>query len=225
MEPDREHADRPVGLGLWRGERDAGRLERRDATGSTRSRTRASRYDPSTDSWTALPNAQFPRYRAGGSCGFYKIGGSSAGFSPIGGSEKLSELDDCAEFTDVPWLSESPTSGTINPGGHTTVQVTVDTHGLIPGNVYQAITDVPHEQRPAPEPGGSGAADRAGVGAQLRRRRLHERRRRAVVGRSGVHSCQRGGVRPVTARRRRARARRSEGRLTTRSTRTRGSAR
>ena len=95
-------------------------------------------YDPSADSWTALPNAQFPRYRAGGSCGFYKIGGSSAGFSPSPDSERLSELEECAEFTDVPWLSESPTSGTIDPGGHTTVQVTVDTHGLIPGNVYQA---------------------------------------------------------------------------------------
>jgi N-acetylneuraminic acid mutarotase len=96
-------------------------------------------YDPSADSWTALPNAQFPRYRAGGSCGFYKVGGSSAGFSPSAESEKLSELDQCADFTDVPWLSESPTSGTIDPGGHTTVNVTVDTHGLIPGNVYQAI--------------------------------------------------------------------------------------
>jgi N-acetylneuraminic acid mutarotase len=95
-------------------------------------------YDPSADTWTALPNAQFPRYRAGGSCGFYKVGGSSAGFSPSADSEKLSELDDCTEFTDVPWLSETPTSGTVAPGGHTTVQVTVDTHGLIPGNVYQA---------------------------------------------------------------------------------------
>ncbi|HKB19782.1 MAG TPA: carboxypeptidase regulatory-like domain-containing protein [Gaiellaceae bacterium] len=95
-------------------------------------------YDPSADSWTALPNAQFARYRAGGSCGFYKVGGSSAGFSPSPDSERLSELEECAEFTDVPWLSESPTSGTIDPGGHTTVQVTVDTHGLIPGNVYQA---------------------------------------------------------------------------------------
>ncbi len=95
-------------------------------------------YDPSTNSWTALPNAQFPRYRAGGSCGFYKIGGSSAGFSPSPDSERLSELDECAEFTDVPWLSESPDSGTIQPGGHTDVHVTVDTHGLIPGNVYLA---------------------------------------------------------------------------------------
>jgi N-acetylneuraminic acid mutarotase len=94
-------------------------------------------YDPSADSWTALPNAQFPRYRAGGSCGFYKIGGSSGGFTPTPDSEKLSELDQCAEFTDVPWLSESPDNGTINPGGHTDVQVTVDTHGLSPG-IYQA---------------------------------------------------------------------------------------
>jgi Malectin domain/Carboxypeptidase regulatory-like domain/Kelch motif/Viral BACON domain len=96
-------------------------------------------YDPGADSWTALPNAQFARYRAGGSCGFYKIGGSTAGFSPTPDSEKLSELDQCAAFTDVPWLSESPTSGTIQPGGSTVVQVTVDTHGLAPGTTYNAI--------------------------------------------------------------------------------------
>jgi N-acetylneuraminic acid mutarotase len=96
-------------------------------------------YDPSADSWTALPNAQFARYRGGGSCGFYKIGGSSGGFTPTPDSEKLSELDQCAAFTDVPWLSESPTEGTINPGGHTDVQVTVDTHGLAPGDTFQAI--------------------------------------------------------------------------------------
>src|SRR5215831_13157172 len=94
-------------------------------------------YDPSADSWTALPNATFARYRAGGSCGFYKIGGSSGGFSPTPDSEKLSELDQCFAFTDVPWLSESPTSGTIDPGSHTDVQVTVDTTGLALG-VYKA---------------------------------------------------------------------------------------
>jgi N-acetylneuraminic acid mutarotase len=96
-------------------------------------------YDPSADTWTALPNAQFPRYRAGGSCGFYKVGGSSGGFTPTPESEKLSEFDQCEAFTDVPWLSESPTEGTIQPGGHTDVQVTVDTHGLAPGDTFQAI--------------------------------------------------------------------------------------
>jgi len=40
-------------------------------------------------------------------------------------------------FTDVPWLSESPTNGTIAPGAHTDVQVTVNTTGLATG-VYQA---------------------------------------------------------------------------------------
>jgi hypothetical protein len=96
-------------------------------------------YDPSADTWTALPNSQLPRYRAGGSCGFYKVGGSSGGFTPTPDSEKLSEFDQCEAFTDVPWLSESPTEGTINPGGHTNVQVTVDTHGLAPGDTFQAI--------------------------------------------------------------------------------------
>ena len=41
-------------------------------------------------------------------------------------------------FSDVPWLSEDPTEGTINPGGHTDIDVTVDTTGLAPGSVYQA---------------------------------------------------------------------------------------
>jgi N-acetylneuraminic acid mutarotase len=94
-------------------------------------------YDPSANSWTALPNATFPRYRAGGSCGFYKIGGSSGGFTPTPDSEKLSELDQCGAFTDVPWLSETPDNGTIEPGGHTDVHVTVDTTGMAPG-VYRA---------------------------------------------------------------------------------------
>jgi len=94
-------------------------------------------YDPSADSWTALPNSTVARYRAGGSCGFYKVGGSSGGFTPTPDSEKLSELDQCLAFTDVPWLSENPTSGTIDPGNHTDVQVTVDTTGLALG-VYKA---------------------------------------------------------------------------------------
>jgi N-acetylneuraminic acid mutarotase len=94
-------------------------------------------YDPSSNSWTALANSQLPRYRAGGSCGFYKIGGSSGGFTPTPDSEKLSELDQCGGPTDVPWLTENPTSGTVPPGGSQNVQVTVDTHGLTPG-VYKA---------------------------------------------------------------------------------------
>jgi subtilisin family serine protease len=40
-------------------------------------------------------------------------------------------------FSDVPWLSENPTSGTINPGASQNVAVRVDTTGMSPG-VYQA---------------------------------------------------------------------------------------
>jgi hypothetical protein len=40
-------------------------------------------------------------------------------------------------FSDVPWISESPDHGTIPAGGHTDVQVTVNTAGMSPG-VYQA---------------------------------------------------------------------------------------
>jgi Carboxypeptidase regulatory-like domain/Kelch motif len=81
-------------------------------------------YDPGTDSWSALPNAQFPRFRGAGSCGFYKLGGSSvAGFSPTRESERLSEFDQCG-VTDVPWLSEDPTTGTLAPGQSMNVLVT-----------------------------------------------------------------------------------------------------
>lgn len=79
-------------------------------------------YDPSSDSWAAIPNAQFPRYRAGGSCGFYKIGGSSGGFAPTSDSELLSGLTLCG-VVDVPWLAESPTTATLQPGQSVTVTI------------------------------------------------------------------------------------------------------
>jgi N-acetylneuraminic acid mutarotase len=81
-------------------------------------------YDPSQNTWAAMPNAQFPRYRAGGSCGFYKVGGSSAGFSPTPDSERLSDLTQCG-VTDVPWLAESPTTATLQPGQSFTVTLTL----------------------------------------------------------------------------------------------------
>jgi hypothetical protein len=41
-------------------------------------------------------------------------------------------------FSDVPWLSESPSSGSLDPGQTQEIDVTVDTTGLEPG-VYSAI--------------------------------------------------------------------------------------
>jgi N-acetylneuraminic acid mutarotase len=94
-------------------------------------------YDPSADSWTALPNAQFPRYRAGGSCGFYKIGGSSGGFNPTPDSELLSGLAQCG-LTDVPWLAENPTTATLQPGQ--SVKVTITLSATTAGKVTQPGT-------------------------------------------------------------------------------------
>ncbi len=36
-------------------------------------------------------------------------------------------------FSDVPWLSVSPTTGTVAAGAQKALTVTVDTHGLTPG--------------------------------------------------------------------------------------------
>ena len=41
-------------------------------------------------------------------------------------------------FSDVPWLTETPASGTLAVGASLAVQVTIDTHGLTPG-VYTAL--------------------------------------------------------------------------------------
>jgi N-acetylneuraminic acid mutarotase len=81
-------------------------------------------YDPTTNTWTSIPNAQFPRYRMGGSCGFYKVGGSSGGFSPTADSEVLSGMTQCGT-TDIPWMSENPTTATIAPGQSVSVTVTL----------------------------------------------------------------------------------------------------
>jgi len=42
-------------------------------------------------------------------------------------------------FSDVPWLSESPETGTVAPGETVTVTVTVDTTGLAPGAYLAAL--------------------------------------------------------------------------------------
>jgi N-acetylneuraminic acid mutarotase len=80
-------------------------------------------YDPSSDSWTALPNAQYPLYRGGGACGFYKVGGSPGLGGLAADSETLSGFTECG-VTDVPWLDESATTATLQPGQSVTIAVT-----------------------------------------------------------------------------------------------------
>ncbi|MEV0811492.1 kelch repeat-containing protein, partial [Micromonospora sp. NPDC050200] len=83
-------------------------------------------YDPAADSWSALPNANHARYRAGAACGFVKVGGTTGGFTPTADSEQLPGFDQCDTVADVPWLSASPTSVTLQPEQSITVTVTLD---------------------------------------------------------------------------------------------------
>ena len=84
--------------------------------------------DPAANTWTAIANSNNTEYRGGSACGFYKVGGSPGGLfaTPITGAEVLPGNVDCAEVSDVPWLSENNTSFTIPAGGHVTVTVTLN---------------------------------------------------------------------------------------------------
>jgi N-acetylneuraminic acid mutarotase len=95
------------------------------ANGSSELTNRSIAYDPATNSWTNLPNASFARARAAGACGFYKFGGWSAPFTGAPESEALGGLEGCDESSDVPWLSETPTTFTLNPGQARNVTVTL----------------------------------------------------------------------------------------------------
>jgi hypothetical protein len=84
-------------------------------------------YDPSSNTWTALPNSNNTAYRAGSTCGLYKIGGSNGGFIPLKSAEMLPGYDQCSAATsDVPWLSENTTQVTIQPGDSATITATLN---------------------------------------------------------------------------------------------------
>ncbi|HEX6871944.1 MAG TPA: carboxypeptidase regulatory-like domain-containing protein, partial [Micromonosporaceae bacterium] len=83
-------------------------------------------YDPAANAWATLPNANYARYRSGTACTFLKVGGSTSGFTPTAESELLPGFDRCETITDVPWLSATPTSTTLQPGQSVTVTVTLD---------------------------------------------------------------------------------------------------
>ncbi|MFH8473969.1 carboxypeptidase regulatory-like domain-containing protein [Streptomyces sp. NPDC018000] len=91
--------------------------------GSTTITNRGFTYDPGSDAWTALPNSNQTRYRSGSACGFYKIGGTTGSFVAFTNSELLPGFDQCADTTDVPWLSANKTDVTLQPGE--SVDVTV----------------------------------------------------------------------------------------------------
>ncbi|MEV0806301.1 carboxypeptidase regulatory-like domain-containing protein [Micromonospora sp. NPDC050200] len=80
-------------------------------------------HDPGSDTWTALPNSNSTLFRGGSACGFYKIGGSTGNRYATKNSELLPGYDQCADTTDIPWLSVDRTEVTIQPGESVEVNV------------------------------------------------------------------------------------------------------
>ena len=83
-------------------------------------------YDPAANAWSPIANSNNTVYRAGSSCGFYKVGGSTGGFNATPKAEVLPGQDQCGSAADVPWLSENPTVFTVAPGATVTVTVTLN---------------------------------------------------------------------------------------------------
>ena len=92
---------------------------------STAITNRTVAYDPATNTWANLPNAAMALFRGAGACGAYKIGGSIGSFIGNATSEKLGGLGQCEDVSDVPWLSETPDTFTINPGQTKNITVTL----------------------------------------------------------------------------------------------------
>jgi hypothetical protein len=83
-------------------------------------------YDPATDAWSPLPNANQVSYGGGSACGLYRIGGSVSPTDLIRSVQILPGYGDCAASGDVAWLSAAPGTVTIAPGESATVTVTLD---------------------------------------------------------------------------------------------------
>jgi hypothetical protein len=83
-------------------------------------------YDPTSNSWTSLPNANTVSWRSAGACGFYKIGGS--GLQPaLVNAEVLPGFGDCTGAGNVAWLAATPNRArTLPAGGRMTVTVSLD---------------------------------------------------------------------------------------------------
>ncbi|MGH9436350.1 MAG: carboxypeptidase regulatory-like domain-containing protein [Terriglobia bacterium] len=108
-------------------------------------------YSPSTNSWSALPNALETVYRGGSSCGFYRIGGSIRGSStPVTSAEYLPGFGACGNDR-IPWLTLSPASGTVAINGSVPVRLTFNGTDQQPGTTAQADVVVAGKWAYAPQ--------------------------------------------------------------------------
>jgi len=112
-------------------------------------------YDPSAGSWSALPNSGYAAYRVGSACGLYLIGGSSGGLNPSDNAQELPGYAACGS-AQVPWLSQSADSFTVDPGETVTVSVTLnaaDPSVTQPGSYTASLgirEDTPYQASPVP---------------------------------------------------------------------------
>ena len=95
-------------------------------------------YDPVSNSWSALPNANFPEIFGSGSCGLYQVGGGS---SIVGENltfaDTLPGYDRCGPVS-VPWLQAGKTSFTVPAGQSVTVPMTLDSSRVTQPGTYTA---------------------------------------------------------------------------------------
>lgn len=81
-------------------------------------------YNPMTDTWSALPDANYAFYRGGGACGIYQVGGAIGGFQAAQFAEQLPGYDQCDGT--VSWMSVNTSTFTLKPGKTLTVHITAD---------------------------------------------------------------------------------------------------
>jgi PKD repeat protein/N-acetylneuraminic acid mutarotase len=107
-------------------------------------------YDPSlwpSGSWVSQGEA-VPTPVVGAACGCVSdriaaVGGTSAG-STYATTQLLNDGKVCSQAFDIPWLSESPVSGTVPAGGALAVDVTFDATGILTPGVYRARLGIAH---------------------------------------------------------------------------------
>jgi uncharacterized repeat protein (TIGR01451 family) len=90
----------------------------------------AEAYDPTSDSWTALPNLNHPVGRGGGTCaldGFYTFGSTFLAGSNLTFSAEAQALPGYAcAGSGIAWATASPVKDSLAPGKSARVQITFD---------------------------------------------------------------------------------------------------
>jgi N-acetylneuraminic acid mutarotase len=121
-------------------------------TGSQTLTNQGYAYDPVTNSWTSLPATNTARFRAGSSCGLYRVGGSS-GSASTNTVEVLPGFDQCVQQQDTQWLEVTPAKTTIAPGETLTVTLALSAEVAQPGTYTSSVAileNTPYAVAPLP---------------------------------------------------------------------------